>query len=79
MPERRSTNFVKSAVFFYLARLLLLFRFSYTINFMTLSFSVFVHDGFLKKKTKKTGATNDGFLPNTLKTLFGLSRVLLDV
>ena len=40
MPDRCSTNFVKSTVFFYLARLLLLCRFKYTINFTTLSFSV---------------------------------------
>ena len=42
MPDRRSTNFVKSTVFFYLARLLLLCRVLYTINFTTLSFSVFL-------------------------------------
>ena len=41
MPDRRSTNFVKSTVFFYLARLLLLFQFLHTINVTTLYFSVF--------------------------------------
>ena len=42
MPDRRSKNFVKSTVFFYLARLLLLCKFLYSINFTTLSFSVFL-------------------------------------
>ena len=50
MPDRRSTNFVKSAVFFYLARLLSLCRFLYTINFTALSFFCVV-DGFLEKNT----------------------------
>ena len=50
MPDRRSRNFVKSTVFFYLARLLLLCTF-YAINFTTLSFSEFLMV-FLKKKTK---------------------------
>ena len=48
MPDRRSRNFVMSTVFFYLARLLLLCTF-YTINFTTLSFSVFLMV-FIKKK-----------------------------
>ena len=51
MPDRRSRNFVKSTVFFYLARFLLLCTF-YTINFTTLSFSVFLMV-FLKKKKKQ--------------------------
>ena len=51
MPDRRSRNFVKSTVFFYLARFLLFCTF-YTINFTTLSFSVFLMV-FLKKKEKK--------------------------
>ena len=51
MPDRRSRNFVKSTVFFYLARFLLFCTF-YTINFTTLSFSVFLMV-FLKKKKKK--------------------------
>ena len=42
MPDRRSTNFVKGTVFFYLAKLLLLCRVSYTINFTKLAFSVFL-------------------------------------
>ena len=42
MPDRRSTNFVKSTVFFYLARLLLLCRVLYTINFTILSLPVFL-------------------------------------
>ena len=42
MPDRRSTNFVKSTVSFYLARLLLLCRVSYTMNFMILSLPVFL-------------------------------------
>jgi len=50
MPDRRSTNFVKSAVFFYLARLLSLCSFLYTISFTTLSFSVFLMVS-LKKNT----------------------------
>ena len=31
------------------------------------------------KGAETTGATNNGLLPNTLKTLFKLSRVLLDL
>ena len=50
MSDRRSTNFVKSTVFFYSARLLLLFRVLYTINFRILSFSVFLMVS-LKKNT----------------------------
>ena len=42
MADRRSTNFVKSTVFFDLARPLLLCRLLYTINFTKLSFSVFL-------------------------------------
>ena len=49
MPDRRSTNFVKSTVFFYLARLLLLCRVLYTINFRILSFSVFLMVSLKKK------------------------------
>ena len=46
---RRSTNFLKSTVFFYLARLLLLCRFLYTINVYDFIFFCVFH-GFLKKK-----------------------------
>ena len=46
MLDRRSTNFVKSTVFFYLARLLLLCRFLYTINFYDFIFFCVFH-GFL--------------------------------
>ena len=42
MPDHRSTNFVKSTVFFYLASPSLLCRFLYTINLTSLSFSVFL-------------------------------------
>ena len=52
MPDRRSRNFVMSTVFFYLARLLLLCTF-YTINFTTLSFSVFLLVVLKKKTTNK--------------------------
>ena len=33
----------------------------------------------LIRSVKFTGATNDGFLLNALKTLFKLSRILLDL
>ena len=33
----------------------------------------------LQRTTPPSGAPNDGFLLNTLKTLFRLSRVLLDL
>ena len=49
MPDRRSTNFVKSTVFFYLARLLLLCRVLYTINFTILSLPVFLMVSLKKK------------------------------
>ena len=49
MPDRRSTNFVKSTVFFYLARLLLLCRVLYTINFTILSLPVFLMVSLEKK------------------------------
>ena len=52
MPDRRSTNFVKSTVFFYLARLLLLCRVLYTINFTILSLPVFLMVSLKKKKRK---------------------------
>ena len=51
MPDRRSTNFVKGTVFFYLARLLLLCRVLYTINFTILSLPVFLMVSFEKKNT----------------------------
>ena len=49
MLDRRSTNFVEGTVSFYLARLLLLCRFLYTINFTALSFFCVCY-GFVKKK-----------------------------
>ena len=49
MPDRRSTNFVKSTVFFYLARLLLLCRVLYTISFTILSLPVFLMVSLKKK------------------------------
>ena len=49
MPDRRSTNFVKGTVFFYLAKLLLLCRVSYTINFTILSLPVFLMVSLEKK------------------------------
>ena len=49
MPDRRSTNFVKSTVFFYLARILLLCRVLYTINFTILSLPVFLMVSLEKK------------------------------
>ena len=51
MLDRRSTNFVEGIVSFYLASLLLLCRFLYTINFTALSFFCVCY-GFLKKKKK---------------------------
>ena len=49
MLDRRSTNFVEGIVSFYLASLLLLCRFLYTINFTALSFFCVCY-GFLKQK-----------------------------
>ena len=37
------------------------------------------YDTATKKFGKLSGAPNDGFLLNTLKTLFRLSRVVLDL
>ena len=53
MLDRRSSNFVEGTVFFNLARLLLLCRFLYTINFTALSFFCVCY-GFLKKKNTVT-------------------------
>ena len=49
MPDRRSTNFVKSTVFFYLARLLLLCRVLHTVNLTILSLPVFLMVSLEKK------------------------------
>ena len=60
----------------FLLRLLFLYRFSYTINFTTLSFSVFVHDGFLKKIRGNQRRFPPKYIENTFWAIQGTFRCL---